>query len=94
MLLSGVKGSSVAEDRMRCAREVFAKYPDIKELAQQYANWSPIDGKKVMADWLKQFDQIDGVWADGSQGVASALGGPRDSRRYRRWLNNQRDPNP
>jgi ribose transport system substrate-binding protein len=71
VLLSGVKGSSVAEDRMRCAREVFAQHPEIKELAQAYANWSPVDGKKIMADWLKSLDQIDGVWADGSQGVGA-----------------------
>jgi ribose transport system substrate-binding protein len=71
VLMSGVKGSSVAEDRMRCAREVFAQYPGIKELAQGYANWSPVDGKKMMADWLKRIPQIDGIWADGSQGVGA-----------------------
>ena len=71
VLLSGVKGSSVAEDRMRCAREVFAKYPGIKEIAQGYANWSPVDGKKVMADWLKTLGPIDGIWSDGSQGVGA-----------------------
>jgi ribose transport system substrate-binding protein len=71
VLLSGVKGSSVAEDRMRCAREVFAKYPDIKEIAQAYGNWSPVDGKKAMVDWLKIYDSIDGIWSDGSQGVGA-----------------------
>ena len=71
VLLSGVKGSSVAEDRMRCAREVFARNPAIKELVQGYANWSPVDGKKFMAEWLKVYDKIDGIWADGSQGVGA-----------------------
>ncbi len=71
VLLSGVKESSVAEDRMRCAREVFAEYPEIEELAQGYANWSPVDGKKIMAEWLNTFDQIDGIWSDGSQGVGA-----------------------
>jgi ribose transport system substrate-binding protein len=71
VLLSGVKGSSVAEDRIRCAREVFAKNQGIKELAQGYANWSPVDGKKIMANWLKRYDKIDGIWADGSQGVGA-----------------------
>jgi ribose transport system substrate-binding protein len=71
VLLSGVKGSSVAEDRMRCAREVFAQHSGIKELAQAYANWSPVDGKKIMADWLTTLPTIDGVWADGSQGVGA-----------------------
>jgi ribose transport system substrate-binding protein len=72
VLLSGVKDSSVAEDRMRCAREVFAQHPEIKELAQGYANWSPVDGKKMMADWLSVYDdRIDGIWSDGSQGVGA-----------------------
>lgn len=73
VLLSGVKDSSVAEDRMRCARQVFAQAPEIKELAQAYANWSPVDGKKAMEEWLKTFDpkQIDGIWSDGSQGVGA-----------------------
>jgi ribose transport system substrate-binding protein len=71
VLLSGVKGSSVAEDRMRCAREVFAQHPGIKELAQDYANWTPVDGKRIMKAWLIQHDDIDGVWADGSQGVGA-----------------------
>jgi ribose transport system substrate-binding protein len=71
VLLSGVKNSSVAEDRMRCARAVFAQHPGIKEIAQDYANWSPVDGKKIMGDWLKTYDQIDGIWADGSQGVGA-----------------------
>ncbi|NTU82035.1 MAG: substrate-binding domain-containing protein [Chloroflexales bacterium] len=71
VLLSGVKDSSVAEDRMRCARQVFAQYPKITEIAQGYANWSPVDGKKIMSDWLASYDQIDGIWSDGSQGVGA-----------------------
>lgn len=64
VLLSGIAGASPAEDRLRCAREVFAEYPGINELAQAYANWSPVEGKQIMENWLIAFDQIDGVWAD------------------------------
>lgn len=71
VLLSGVRGSSVAEDRVRCARNVFARHPQIREIAQGYANWSPVDGKKMMRDWLLSYDQIDGIWSDGSQGVGA-----------------------
>lgn len=72
VLLSGVKGSSVAEDRMRCAREVFAQHAGIEELDQAYANWSPVDGKQAMANFLQTYDsQIDGIWSDGSQGVGA-----------------------
>ena len=69
VLLSGLAGATPAEDRLRCAKETFAKYPDIKVLAQEYAQWSPVEGKKIMANWLVTYPQIDGVWADsGLQG--------------------------
>jgi ribose transport system substrate-binding protein len=64
VLLSGLAGATPAEDRLRCAQEVFAQYPDIEVLAQEYAQWSPVEGKKIMANWLVTYPQIDGVWAD------------------------------
>jgi ribose transport system substrate-binding protein len=72
VLLSGIKGVSVAEDRLRCAREVFAKSPGIKELAHAYVNWSPLEAKQAMTTWIKEFPQIDGIWSDGQQ-VAGAV---------------------
>jgi ribose transport system substrate-binding protein len=71
VLLSGIKGATPAEDRLRCAREVFAKSPGIKELAQAYVNWSPVEAKQVTTKWLDQFPQIDGIWSDGLQGVGA-----------------------
>jgi ribose transport system substrate-binding protein len=71
ILLSGIKGATPAEDRLRCAREVFAKSPGLKELAQAYVNWSPVEGKQVTAKWLEQFPQIDGIWSDGLQGAGA-----------------------
>jgi len=69
VLLAGYAGATPAEDRLRCAKEVFAKYPDIKVLAEDYSQWSPAEGKKIMANWLITYPQIDGVWADsGLQG--------------------------
>lgn len=70
VLLSGIAGASPAEDRLRCAREEFAKYPGITELAQAYASWSPVEGKQIMENWITTYgDQIDGVWSDsGLQG--------------------------
>jgi ribose transport system substrate-binding protein len=71
VLLSGVAGASPAEERLRCAREVFAAAPGIHELAQAYTDWSPTGGQKQMEAWITQFgDQIDGIWSDSAlQGV-------------------------
>jgi ribose transport system substrate-binding protein len=71
VLLSGVAGASPAEERLRCAREVFAEYPGINELAQAYTEWSPASGQAQMEAWLTQYgEEIEGVWSDSAlQGV-------------------------
>ncbi len=71
VLLSGVAGASPAEERLRCAREVFAGYPGLNELAQAYTEWSPSSGQAQMEAWITQYgDEIDGVWSDSAlQGV-------------------------
>ena len=77
VLASGLAGASPAEERLRCAREVFAQSPDIKELAQAYTDWSPTGGQKQMEAWITQFgDQIDGIWSDSALqavGIVNAL---------------------
>lgn len=73
VLLSGIAGASPAEERLECAREVFAANPGITELAQEYANWSPVEGKQIMENWLLQFDQIDGVWSDSGLQASGAV---------------------
>ena len=73
VLLSGLAGATPAEDRLRCAKEEFAKYPDIEVLAQEYAQWSPVEGKKIMANWLVTYPQIDGVWADSGLQASGAV---------------------
>jgi len=77
VLLSGIAGASPAEERLRCAREVFAANPGIKELAQAYTDWSPTGGQKQMEAWITQFgDKIQGIWSDSALqgvGVVNAL---------------------
>jgi ribose transport system substrate-binding protein len=64
IMLSGIAGVSAAEDRLRCAREVFAKYPGIKELGQAYCDWSPVKGKQSTQAFMAANPKIDGVWSD------------------------------
>lgn len=52
------------------------KYPNIKILDRQYANWNRDDGFKVMQDYLTRFPKIDAVWAqddDIAVGVLKAI---------------------
>ncbi|MDV6376059.1 ABC transporter substrate-binding protein [Deinococcus arenicola] len=52
------------------------KYPGVKILDRQYANWNRDDGFKVMQDYLTRFPKIDAVWAqddDIAVGVLKAI---------------------
>jgi ribose transport system substrate-binding protein len=65
VMLSGIPGVPTAETRKKAAEEVFAKYPDIKILDSQYANWSPTDGKKIAEQQIVKFGKkIQAVWSD------------------------------
>lgn len=73
VLMSGIAGASPAEERLTCAREVFAQYEGIEEIAQEYTNWSPVEGKQIMENWLLTLDQIDGVWSDSGLQASGAV---------------------
>ncbi|MBE0478183.1 ABC transporter substrate-binding protein [Candidatus Aerophobetes bacterium] len=63
VLLGGIAGATPAEERIDGAMFVFNQYPDIKVLATRYCDWSPVKGKREMADLLVRFPRIDGVWS-------------------------------
>jgi len=73
IMLSGIAGSSPAELRIQAAKEVFAQYPGIKILENQYADWSPAKGKQVMSAMIQKYGkEINAVWSDhGLQGSGS-----------------------
>lgn len=65
VMLPGIAGSSVAEDRIKANKEVLAKFPGINVLEMQYTDWNPATGKSTMAALLQKYgDEIDGVLAD------------------------------
>jgi ribose transport system substrate-binding protein len=64
IMLSGIAGVPTAEDRLAAAKKIFTKYPGIKVLAQEYTNWSPTDGKRVMESLLVAHPKIDAIWSD------------------------------
>jgi len=64
IMFSGVAGNTTAEDRLKGARTVFAKYPEIKILDHQYTEWSIPKAKTIMETMIQAYPQIDGIWAD------------------------------
>jgi ribose transport system substrate-binding protein len=73
VMLGGFAGAGPAEERIDGAKEILAQFPGIKLLDLQYANWSPAEGKKIMAALIQSYGKkIDGVWGDGLQ-VSGAM---------------------
>ena len=73
VMLPGLAGATPAEDRLKAAKKVFSKYPEIKILDVQYTSWSPVKGKQIMQTLIQRYPEIDGIWADsGLQGSGAA----------------------
>lgn len=62
VILQGPLGSSPELDRTKGIKDTLAKYPDIKILAQDTANWKRDEAVNKVKNWLSSFgDQIDGI---------------------------------
>lgn len=73
IIIEGVKGSPTSDNRTAGALETFKKYPDIKVLAIQPANFQRGQALQVTENLLQQFSQIDGVVADSDNMALAAL---------------------
>jgi ribose transport system substrate-binding protein len=48
--------------------KVFARYPDIKVVTEQYTEWSPTVAKTVAANLVTQYPNLAGIWSDSGYG--------------------------
>lgn len=71
IVLNGLAGSPVNNDRWSPAEAIFKKYPKIKILSNVNANWDQAAAQQAVANLLPSMPKIDGVW---SQGGAMTLG--------------------
>ena len=62
--ITGVPGTSVDTLRTKAAKEVFAKSPDIKIVAEAVGMWSQAVARTELSKILatRNWDQIDGLW--------------------------------
>lgn len=67
IVFNGIAGTDTAIQWRQAALDAFKKYPGIKVIADQFANWSIADSKKDAAAILAANSQIDGVWTGGSE---------------------------
>src|SRR6516164_8903339 len=63
VLVTGVAGTSVDADRTNGAKSIFAKYPDIKIIAEVNGNWSQPTARQELAKVVAThgWDGIDGL---------------------------------
>jgi len=71
IVLNGLQGTPVNNDRWSSAEAIFSKYPKIKVLTKVNANWDQAAAQQAVANILPSMPKIDGVW---SQGGAMTLG--------------------
>ena len=64
IFVTGVPGTSVDTDRNESAHAVFAKYPDIKIVAEPNGMWSQAVARKALTEVMatRSWDDIQGVW--------------------------------
>ena len=67
-MLSGLAGVPTAEYQAAAAKEIFAKYPDINVVTQEYTQWSPTVAKTVAQNLITKFPELDGIWSDSAYG--------------------------
>jgi ABC-type sugar transport system substrate-binding protein len=61
LLIEGTPGNSTSEERVNGYKDAFKKYPDIKLLDSQPANFNREKGMVLMENWLQKFKKIDAV---------------------------------
>lgn len=73
VMFNGIAGVDAAETWKRSALDAFAKYPGIKVVASDYAQWSIATGKTKAAAMISAHPKIDGVWSGGSEMAVGAV---------------------
>ena len=85
VVLQGPLGQSGEIDRTKGIEQVLAKYPDIKVLAKDTANWKRDEAVNKMKNWISGFGpQINGVVAENDDMGLGALQALKEVRPHRR----------
>ncbi len=75
VVVTGVPGTSVDNLRTKAAKEVFAKHPDIKIVAEAVGMWSQAVARTELSKILatRNWDTIDGLWMQVGCYTANAM---------------------
>lgn len=73
VIMMGKLDNEAAIKRTEGVKQVAAKYPDIKIIKEQTANWNRDEGMALMENWLASGDQIDAVASNNDDMALGAL---------------------
>lgn len=73
VIIHGPNGHSAEVGRTKGNKEILAKYPDIKVLAEQTANWDRAQAMALMENWMQSGKQIDAVVGQNDEMALGAL---------------------
>ena len=73
VIIHGPNGHSAEVQRSEGIRDVLAKNPNIKVLAEQTANWDRTQALNLMENWLASGQKIDAVLAQNDEMALGAL---------------------
>lgn len=75
VMITGVPGTSVDDLRTKAAKEVFAKYPDIKIVGEAVGMWSQAVARTELSKITatRSWDQINGLWMQVGCYTANAM---------------------
>jgi len=67
VVFNGIAGVDSTETWVKAAKDAWSNYPDIKIVAEEYAQWNIATAKQKMEAIMAANPQIDGVWAGGGE---------------------------
>lgn len=73
VIIHGPNGHSAEVQRSEGIHDVLAKYPNIKVVAEQTANWDRTQALNLMENWLSSGQKIDAVLAQNDEMALGAL---------------------
>jgi inositol transport system substrate-binding protein len=73
VIIHGPNGHSAEVQRSEGIRQILAKYPEIKVVAEQTANWDRAQALNLMENWLASGKKIDAVIAQNDEMALGAL---------------------
>ncbi len=74
VIIDGYMGQAAQIKRAVGAKNILAKYPDIKVLAEQTAEWDRAKGMALMENWIQSYgDKINAVFAHNDEMGMGAL---------------------